>query len=407
MKKQYLGLILVLLFGCQQKKPIKFKEYDFKFIGMTFNGKPYKFSEEIEEIILKEKGNQFAAFEYSYIGEIEKTLKMWDINNSISEELTEEERKTFKAHDSHAAIPHIVKEADKHQIVIINEAHHKPQHRVFTTRLLQDLFNIGYRHIGLEGLLNSLKSDSLLNSHNYPVMENGYYIKEPQFGNLVRQAQKIGYKVFSYESLNNTSAKEREINQARNIEKYINAYPKDKVLIHCGLAHGTEGNLGNKWEKAMAGRLSEFTGINPLSINQTTYSETGTKELENPYYGLTEVMEPTIYTNKKEEVFGRYKNESWFDISVFHPRTRNYNLPEWLLFDKRKEVIINLEDAPIKFPCLVLAYLQSEKIGYAVPYDVRESRNKQVTLVLENEKYNIILLNREEESLLFEYGIYN
>ena len=43
-------------------------------------------------------------------------------------------------------------EAEKYQIVMINEAHHVPQHRVFTYRLLEDLWQKGYRYLALEAL---------------------------------------------------------------------------------------------------------------------------------------------------------------------------------------------------------------------------------------------------------------
>lgn len=405
MKNQHITLLLIILtLGCYSDKAIKFKEYDFKFEGMTFNGNPYKFSTEIEEV-LKDKGNHFAAFEYSYIGDIEQVLKIWNRNKPLPEELIKEDIKNFEKFIPKKATNYIVKEAKKHKITIINEAHHMPQHRVFTTKILQQLYDIGYRHIGLEALMNISKTNSLLTSNKYPVMENGYYIKEPQLGNLVRQALKIGYKVFSYESLQHKDFKEREINQAKNIETYIAANSKGKVLIHCGFAHGTEGIIGGKWEKAMAQRLSELTGINPLSINQTTYSEKGVKEVENLFYRLTEVNEPTIFLKDKEDVFGKYKEGSWFDISVFHPRTKNYNRPEWLLFGERKEEVISLKDAPIDFPCIVIAYLEGEKIGYAVPYDVKEAKDREVTLVLKPGNYRIILRNEKNNSLLFDYHV--
>lgn len=406
MRKHFVLLLFIaILVNCSSKAIIQFKAYDFKFEGMTFNGNPYKFSKEIEEVILKEKGNQFAAWEYSYVGDITKLLQRWNQNKTASEPLKKEAIEEFKRFTPKKAIPYIVKEASKQQITIINEAHHMPQHRVFTTRLLQKLYDVGYRHIGLEVLMNNERSDSLLVANKYPVIENGYYIKEPQFGNLVRQAFKIGYKVFSYESLNHNSSKEREINQAKHIANYITAHPKEKVLIHCGFGHGMEGNAGRKIEKAMAGRLSELSGINPLSINQTIYSETGIKEIENPYYSLIDINEPTVYINSKGTVFGKYKKNGWFDISVFHPRTKNNTRPEWLLFANRKTVNIDLKAAPIDFPCLVIAYLQEEKIGYAVPYDVQEVKEKAVSLILESGNYHIVLLNQKEESLIFEYQV--
>lgn len=407
MKKYFLLLSLSLfLFNCNRIIDTKYQKYDFEFKGNTYNGQPYKFSKEIEEVELKEKGHQFASWEYSYIGNNEKVLKLWNINSKETKKLSDEEIEQFGLYTPHSAIPYIINQANKHQITIINEAHHKPQHRVFTTKLLEKLYDGGYRHLGLETLLNNSKTDSLIQIHRYPVMENGYYIKEPQFGNLIRRAIEIGFKLFSYESLSHSTSKEREINQAKNISKYMATYPNEKILIHCGFAHAEEGILNNKWEKAMAGRLSEFTGINPLTINQTIYSEKDRKEVENPYYQLTNVSEPTIYINNNGNIFGKEKG-NWYDIFVFHPRTKDKIRPEWLLHGNRKKVILNLEKLEIEFPCLVLAYLGKEEIGYAVPYDVVETNNKKVTLILEQGKYNIIILNHKNESVLIEKEIKN
>jgi hypothetical protein len=44
---------------------------------------------------------------------------------------------------------------------------------------------------------------------------------------------------------------------------------------------------GNKsWEKAMAGRLKEKTGIDPFTIDQVAYSEKGERKFLSPYIML-------------------------------------------------------------------------------------------------------------------------
>ena len=54
--------------------------------------------------------------------------------------------------------------------------------------------------------------------------------------------------------------KRQEIEQALNIKRVIDSRPNEKFLIHCGFDHALEG-IHNSWEKAMAGRLTEYTGI--------------------------------------------------------------------------------------------------------------------------------------------------
>lgn len=110
-----------------------------------------------------------------------------------------------------------------------------------------------------------------LNYRKYPIYMSGHYSKEPQFGELIRVALEIGYTIFPYEHSEEGSGKPREIGEAKNIANYLRDKPDIKLLIHCGYAHATEGKMGNSWEKAMAGRLLEFTGINPLTINQTRF----------------------------------------------------------------------------------------------------------------------------------------
>jgi hypothetical protein len=151
----------------------------------------------------------------------------------------------------------------------------------------------------------------------------------------------------------------------------------------------------------MTSRLSDITGINPLTINQTSYSENSKRKYENPYYQLTDVDEPSVYMNQ-DSVFGQYRPRSWFDISIFHPRTKNFNRPEWLLIGNRVTKELDFSDATIDCPCLVLAYLDGEEIGKAIPYDIQEVHGKKVNLVLEKGVYQIIIWNVAGKALKTE-----
>ncbi len=155
----------------------------------------------------------------------------------------------------------------------------------------------------------------------YPTILSGYYSREPQFGNLLRVAHNMGFNLFGYESRGHENGKGREINQAKNIQAYLEKNPNEKILIHCGYDHGYEGNVGNKWGKAMAGRLTEFTGVNPLTINQVLYSEKSKRALEDPFYQLTDVKEPSVFVNSEGDLFAQYRDGAWFDVAVFHPRS--------------------------------------------------------------------------------------
>ncbi len=408
--KNVLLLCCLLISSCSTNniiEPIAFKPYDFQIKGFDWMPTPYKLSQHIQDSVLQQQGSQYAAWQYSYIGDHKKTLVSWDDDAKPRKPLTDSLMNEFKLYQPQLAIPYILEKTKDRQVTLINEAHHMPQHRVFTTQLLAELYQQGYRHLGMEALFNAPLSDSLLAANGYPVMTNGFYTIEPQFGNLIRRAQQIGFQLFGYESEGHNGSKEREINQAKNIKAYIEAHPNEKVLIHCGFAHAAKGIYGGSWEKTMAGRLMEFTEIDPLSINQTSYSEKSSRDLENPFYQMTEVEQPTVFINKEGQSFGKYRGESYFDIYVFQPRTQNFDRPEWLNYGNRKTHEIDLSTANIQFPCMVLAYKKGEIIGTAVPYDIQEINSPNVKLVLDPGKYDLVLWSVDKTALIGEYQAMN
>jgi len=399
--KSFIGLFLVLvlsILSCQQEKTT-FEEYDFKLEGYDWDGDPYKFSSYIQDSIIEISGAQKAAWEYSYIGDIENMHKSWDRDYQNTREVSQQVRDTMALLSIVNAQEYILERAKDYQVVIINEAHHMPQHRVFTTRLLEDLKAQGFKHLGLETFFASETNDSTLQANGYPILTTGYYSKEPQFGNLIREALHSDYKVFGYESQGHANGKEREINQARNIQEYLSKYPDEKLIIHCGFDHGYEGDMSNSWEKAMAGRLTEFTGIDPLTITQTVFSERSSLDLESPYYQLVDVPEASVFLDEEGKSFGDYRSGSWFDIAVFHPRSGGFDRPKWMVYGERKELAYSFMDADINCPCLVFAYKEGEEIGTAVPYDIQETSDKTLTFVLDESNFEIVILNEEGRAL--------
>jgi hypothetical protein len=224
----------------------------------------YKFSDEILLQLSKDTLNYKAAWDLSFIGEYQKALEIWDRDEQKWPSPLQAQVDEFKRYKPVNANKLIAEKAKTEQIIILNEAHQQPYHRVFTTSLLQDLYNQGYRYFGAETIWDW---DSLLNKRKYPTLKTGYYTQEPCYGNMVREAIRIGYKVFSYESTRQKSDSAginlREIDQAKNIRKILDKDPKAKILIHCGFDHLVETPVYS-WGKAMAGRLIEYTGIDPL-----------------------------------------------------------------------------------------------------------------------------------------------
>ena len=401
LKIYLLLLILILMTARCHNNSSKNNSYNFSEFGLYFDtwedNNPYNFSSYIKDTIAITKGKQRAAWQFAYIGDIENVLTMWDDRLSNNEVPTFKSIDKFDTFKRKNALKYILEQAINHQVIIINEAHHMPQHRVFTTQLLDGLKELGYVHLGIESYFPTSHTDSTIQALNYPNFYSGSIIKEPQFGNMVRVAKQKGFNIFGYEG--NGSGKEREIDQAQNIKAYLDNYPDEKMIIHCGFNHVFEGYIGGSWKKAMAGRLTEYTGINPLTINQTDFSERSKPEYENPAYRNLNLSESSIFLNKNGNVFSQELNTGWVDISVFHPRTITFDRPSWMIYDDRKEFEFEFKNANIECPCLVLAYKEGEKIGLAIPYDIQETKNKKVKLVLDKSNYTFVIWNQQNKAV--------
>lgn len=360
----------------------------------------YKSFSEIEDKVAKDTipwKYQISASEYATKGDYKNALIHWDLAMRASER-SYTKSQIDSIHQKYSkvnATDYILEEAKRNQVVIINEAHHNSFHRVFTKSLLQDLYDQGYKNLGLEALGNGIYLDTMLNSRKYPIQNTGHYVKDPQFGDLVREALEIGYHVFAYENMSGETAKQREIEQARNIEQVLNSRPDEKFLIHCGFDHALEGALRSR-EKAMAGRITEFTGINPLTINQVAYSERSKPELNHPLLKALAITESSVIIDKDNTPYQYKRREAWADIAVFHPQTTYINnRPHWLFKHGNKNVPISLTGIDIEFPVMVLAFKKGEDISVAVPKDITElkSNTDSCHLGLKNGHYQIVVTN--------------
>lgn len=398
----YLLPLILLFVNCKSGRD--YKEIEFQNI--------YKLDAAIQEKLAKDTTvwkNQISAAEYAKKGDFKNALAQWDIAfpgraTNISEKQIDSIRDKYEIIP---AVNYIVEQAKTKQVVIINEAHHNPFHRKFTKSLLLKLYKNGYQNIGLEALTNGKNKDSLLHKRGYPIRKSGYYIKEPQFGNLVRTALEIGFTVFSYEQTARLNGKEREIAQAKNIEGFINKNPNEKFIIHCGYDHVLEGRH-KKWGKAMAARLAEYTDLDPLTINQTKYSERSKNAYNNLFLKALNLKESSVLLDENKEVLGYKRNKSYTDIAVLHPVTKyKNNRPTWLFDAENKAVKIELKDAEISFPVMVLAYVKGENIHKAIPTDIIEIPTKKAFgyLALKPGNYTIVISNKTKKALQFELEV--
>lgn len=370
----------------------------FKRINFTTE---YKLHSEIQGQLVKDTlpwKHQISAADYATKGDYKNALAQWDIampgrdNNYTLPEIDSINSQLTLVN----AQEYIIEAAANEKLIIINEAHHNARHRVFTRSLLKELYELGYTSLGLEALGNGTYLDSELNERKFPIASTGYYIKDPQFSNLVREALNIGYELFAYECTNGENGKDREIAQAANISKYITDHPDKKVLIHCGFDHALEGKH-NQWEKAMAARVKDNTGIDPLTINQVLYSEKGNHKFNHKLLKALVPARSSIAINQDGVPLKYERKEAYCDIAVFHPNTKYINdRANWLTDDQYKIHNVSIQELEIQYPIMVMAFDQNENHSDRVPCDIIEINepDTKANLILKKGNYEIIITNK-------------
>ena len=209
--------------------------------------------------------------------------------------------------------------AKTNRIIIFNEAHHVPQHRITTLNSLKILYKNGFRYLALEALGN----DSSINILKYPLFnKDGFLINEPCYGDLVREALKIGFKVISYD-IASKDVKTREITEAQNIyNKILKKDSNAKIVIHCGFSHGFDKKIEDNPDFSMMGYyLKEISNIDPLFINQVSTSERLPKLRQRSDYTFFSdsfhFKTPSFFFSNEK---GYWKGEPWDgDMVLFLP----------------------------------------------------------------------------------------
>lgn len=240
------------------------------------------------------------------------------------------------------AIAEIVARARKTRVVILNEDHGTPRSRAFGLEVARALRPVGYDVLAAETFNNDpddAKSAAMmadLAKRGHVQRFSGYYTKDPVFADFVRQSLALGYRPVAYESTIYTPPKDVEDSIARReklqaeylVSRVLKRDPKAKLFVYVGYSHAAEAPLPSTSEKEpprlwMANRLKTLTGIDPLTIEQTSVAE-------HPSFGGTAAYDLIAdqatgrsivpYLAGKPLVFGQYSGA--VDLQVVHPRTR-------------------------------------------------------------------------------------
>ncbi len=307
------------------------------------------------------------------------------------------------------AIEYIVNRSVKQRIVIVNERHHVGSDRLLTLELLEPLYERGFRYLAVEGY----QFDDGINERGYPVIGGGYYSNDVVYAQMLRSAFELGFKIVGYEIEDSQMAPddsenpinrqvERDRVQAENIiARILKKDPDAKVLAHCGYAHVREKKTSS-WSP-MAYFLKEFTGIDPLTIDQTELSERSTLKEEHPWRQEAEkrgllAAYPVVLLNSTGELVD---GDDYTDIEVVGLQTHyEYDRPSWMrLGNTRQPVWFDTPECLDK-SCILEAVYPSEENG-AVPSDrVEANRTHRVALFLQpNRVYNIRIMDLDTQIL--------
>jgi hypothetical protein len=359
------------------------------------NNHPYLFSEDIKantfevnkRILFKEYSHPLL---YAYAGNY--ALALQEYNKATLQKNLYKSIDTAKVskYETTNAKEYILQQVANKRIVIINEAHHMPSHRVFTISLLKDLKKLGFSYLSVEGVRRK-KGDSI-NLRGYPLLDDVDYY-DPQFGNLVREGLSLQYKISGHDtadySVRNDPtlfAQRRDSLGAVNIKKILDADKNAKIVIHCGYSHGDECPLQDIG-KRFALQVKELTGIDPFTVNQVRFMENDLA-----------VSHPLVVSKKFEQPVavkldnGSYKTEC-VDVNVCHPVTKLVKgRPDWLISEGKRYF------SPAKYlkndrKYLVQAYKKNENIANAIPFDVIEvsGNDNKTALILSPGSYNLLI----------------
>ncbi|MDX2220006.1 MAG: hypothetical protein SF172_13375 [Burkholderiales bacterium] len=274
------------------------------------------------------------------------------------------------------AIQTIVREAAKHQIVILNESHHRSMHRAFALKVALELRKLGFTYLAVE-TLNTAAPNGFARMNRF----SGFYSQDPVFAEFLREAKDVGYELVAYEHIPKATQSgeqdisEREEGQARNlISAVLDKNPAARVLVFVGFSHVMESPQSPKLEW-MASRLKRLTDIDPLTIDQTTLMRGGVFGISPVYEFVLRRHAPTVPVTLKSAhgqpiVVGQFQGK--VDLQVLHPDYPTaHGRPGWLAsLAGRKPHPIPIENLPQSGRRLIKAMHDDDSESDGVPLDM-------------------------------------
>lgn len=182
--------------------------------------------------------------------------------------------------DLRPALTGIEELAKSHTLVIINESHSRPRHRVFIGEVVERLRAAGFTHYAAE----TLSIEGAARASGQTIASDGWYTHDPVHARMLEDIRASGMALVAYEqredqgrgdeepSIEESMARREEAQAVNLIEAVLGAAPETRMVVHVGYAHAEEVPFHLAY---MAARLKEKTGIDPLTLDLTQCAPSG------------------------------------------------------------------------------------------------------------------------------------
>lgn len=310
---------------------------------------------------------QYLSWFQTWIGDYDGARRSFSIAQTVqADDAPSPLDGSYRMRRADEVIPELAK---GRKAVFFNEAHSAPITRTLTVQLLAKLREQGFNYFAAETLYTT---DKDLQKRGYPTEKSGFYTMEPIYGEMVRAAIRLGYKVVAYDAENAGLGDARERAGAESLYSQVFKHdPNARLVVNAGFSHiqKTGIYLGGS---SMAEFFQKISGIEPLAIEQTMLIQHARSDQDHPYYlAATQAQHaghPFVFMNDAGKAWTLKPGQ--YDASVFFPPdTIAENRPEWPnLGGTRLPYPVSGDICRNQFPCLVEARYEKEGDD-AIPAD--------------------------------------
>lgn len=337
---------------------------------------------------------------YSFVGNYMHGLKIYCNEHMISDLKKEKDFFDKKDYSNFKKISknEMFEEVKEVNFLLVNEGHHRNFHRIFLRDNLKELYKKGFRNLFVEGV-NSFDS---INVRNYPTISTLFSYPEPTYGEMIREAKLLGFNVYGYDIFEETPEFNNPIddwNYRENIQyqNILKQYDGKKSIVYGGYSH-TKTNSNSK-QKFLGSLLKKDYKV--LSIDQITFIEEGSKDLEKNFYLTSNITEPSYFRNDK--------NSDW-DYTLMNPRTLLIEgKPNWLIKNKKKG-FVKLKNTEKDTDVLVQVYKKyefQENGDKCIPiYQyIEKTDGKKIPYYYSDKLNEILIIRNSENKILMKKNI--